>query len=95
MGLTRAGTRLARARCPVRLASKHTLDLAAAGANVPEWAITQALLASGDLDPAALDPGDVPFARRHRLAGQWERRHAALLSRATWLDVIAYCNPAQ
>jgi hypothetical protein len=62
---------------------------------VPEWAITKALVDSGDLAPVDLEPGDVPFARVHRQRGQWERRHAALLKPATWLDVIAYCNPAR
>jgi hypothetical protein len=87
-GGARATARAA-ADAAARLAARHTLDLARSGADVPTWAIVTALIDSGDLDP-----GDAPTLVRRRAAGQWELRHARLLRPASWLDVIAYCNPA-
>ena len=77
---------MSRATNPVVLAAaRATLDRARGGAPVPEWAITLALVETGDIDF-----GDVPVMRCRRAPGSWERgEHGLLLRPASWVDVVA------
>lgn len=73
-----------RRRSPVLAAAHRTLDLAREGQPVPDWAVLQALITTGDIDF-----GEVPMLRIVRAPGTWERGEHGLLRPASWVDVIS------
>lgn len=68
-------------RSPVRLAANRTLDLAKAGEPVPAWAVTQALVVTGDLVSAG------PEARASRHPASWSLGEFGLLQPTSWLEI--------
>ncbi len=76
---------MSRSKDPVVLAAaRATLNKARAGEPIPEWAITLALVETGDLEY-----GEVPVMRATRAPGSWERGECGLLRPASWVDVVA------
>lgn len=64
-----------------RAAANALLDAAKRGETVTTAQITEALRVTGDLED--IEPTQIIVP-----AGQWERKHARLLGRASWLDPI-------
>jgi hypothetical protein len=66
---------------PALAAARALLDRAKAGEPVSPLEITEALIETGDLDPA-------PLIQIRREAGTWELEHGRHMARASWLDPL-------
>lgn len=72
-----------KARIAEKKAAHELLDRVRRGEFVPEWQITGALIMTGDVDENTLPPQQIVVP-----AGAWERPHAPMMARASWLDPI-------